>query len=717
MSEDEIMSEDERFEDFRTHMGFKYQKGKETVPVIVPGEDRESIDREKAFKRIRQEYEIVQQPGNRQFVVDLKKALQQRQEEFIAKAASLASLALADWARRAAQKGTTKEQEPPQEGTTKEQKDFEESLLLTLQDGEFVLTDVAEDRLSEITEGSLPSPVRDVTEHYVRSEDFDVWAEWVASHIFYWARQDLLQELREGGTDPESLSNDEANRRFESRVTSDELEYGKRAARNLRVEVAGIIARKFLRNAKGNPSVSQIEHLLELYVPEPDLPRSPDMGKDGFFPWASGPPASEGATAIRQAREGWPAQDSEDRPEYPFDWRYPYHVEGKFRIVESGDAQVPQAAGAESARRVLGKFNQYTIRLHLACATYCLKDDPGRPVAISRPRVYEMLGLDWNQRPDLSRDQRDEIVEEAFLGLRRLGIEIEELDGPDGGPSELGLEPVWDLDRVRWGRKRVPDSGRILDTEDWVLLAQPNAWQQLYLNEETGVRQFHYFSRELIEDIDWHKSREGGDLAIELLKSVRFQYEGAPRDVTVGTLLQKCQLDGAKDSYKRTRHRGKLVRAIRAQKEWGWEIEWTGWPEKYRPNKDRPNKERQPDYPDGWWNGKKRDDWERPFHEWEVTFHPPERLAKLNSQAQEAQDLGQIDRRDEASLGSWDERIKAIMRETGFTQSDLAKHLGVHRAAVNQWINGKRTPSGPHKRKLQGMELQYDLRKWLEDSD
>jgi DNA-binding transcriptional regulator YiaG len=437
-------------------------------------------------------------------------------------------------------------------------------------------------------------------------------------------------------------------------------------------------------------------------APRPRNTAASSAERDGFFPWATGAPSSVGATAIRQAQYGWPETDEAGRPKYPISQKAPHHVEGQFTIIVSDNNQTGAAVEAEMAQRVLDEFDRHTTRLHLACAAYSVKGDPGKYTPIPRQYVYDMLGMKWDQRSDLSRDEKDLKVERAFRNLRKLGVQMRVLDGPDGAPEKLGLESVWNLNTHNWGQTRISDPDRILDTEHWELLVRPNAWHQLYLSEETGARQFGYFSRKLLENIDWGNSPAAGDLAIELLKYVRFQDGGAPRDLRVKTMLGICGLGKAQKSYEQTRNRQKLERAILEQERWGWEIEWTRWPDAYRPDKeDRPN------FPRGWWTkGKKREGWEESFHEWKVTFYPPEDLAEMNSRAEK------IDNSDPHELKpkGWADRIKAILNGTEYIQADLARILEVTSAAVTQWKKGNRTPSGAHRAKLRDIERRNGLR-------
>jgi len=39
------------------------------------------------------------------------------------------------------------------------------------------------------------------------------------------------------------------------------------------------------------------------------------------------------------------------------------------------------------------------------------------------------------------------------------------------------------------------------------------------------------------------------------------------------------------------------------------------------------------------------------------------------------------------------EEIRKIIKETGWTQEDLAREIGVTTATVNRWLNGRTRPS------------------------
>jgi DNA-binding Xre family transcriptional regulator len=315
--------------------------------------------------------------------------------------------------------------------------------------------------------------------------------------------------------------------------------------------------------------------------------------------------------------------------------------------------------------------------------------------------VYDYLGIARESRKDLSRDQRDEIVEEEFKKLKRLGVQLTVQNGPQGIPEELGLQSIWDLTYHAWGPKRTKDPDRFLDRKEWRLLVRPNAWAQLYLNGEKGARQFGYFSRELIESIDWHNNPAAGDLAIELLKYARFN-DGKPRDLKVERMLEICQLTSPNGKVETNRYRERLERAILQQRRWGWEIEWDRWPVQYRPYK-----ENRPDFPKKYWLGESKDEWEKHFHEWKVTFNPGEDLAELNRITER-----QSSREPEGALpGGWAARIKAILDQTDNTQKDLADKLEVAPSTITRWKNGSRAPAkGGDKAKLRDIERRAGLR-------
>jgi len=432
-------------------------------------------------------------------------------------------------------------------------------------------------------------------------------------------------------------------------------------------------------------------------APRPGTPAATSPEQNGLLPWASGAPASEGVTAIRQARTGWDEKDHEGAPIYRFSQNRPFDVEGQFNIIVPRNERAFQAAEAEVAQRVLRDFGHRTARLHLACAAYATEAESGSYAPVPRKYVYDLLGLSWEARSDLSRDERDRRVEEEVDNLRKLGVQLTVLDGPNGR-EELSLNRVWDLGFHKWGQRRAVPDERELDTDEWRLLIRPTGWAQLYLHNDTG-RQFGYFSRALIENIDWHNNPAAGDLAIELLKYVRFQ-KGASRDLTVARMLEICQLSNPSSSEERRSNRQKLERAILEQERWGWEIEWTRWPSAYRPDK-----EECPQFPPGYWGGATRDDWEEPFHKWKVTFRPPETLAEMNSRAEKVKNSAPR----ELEPKGWDDRIKAILDATSYSQAGLADTVEVSASAISRWKSGDRTPGPEHRAALRDIERRRGL--------
>lgn len=432
-------------------------------------------------------------------------------------------------------------------------------------------------------------------------------------------------------------------------------------------------------------------------VPRPETPAATSPEQNGLLPWASGAPASEGVTAIRQARTGWDEKDHEGAPIYQFSQNRPFDVEGQFNIIVPLNERAFQAAEAEVAQRILRDFGHRTARLHLACAAYATEAESGSYAPVPRKYIYDLLGLSWEARSDLSRDERDRRVEEEVDNLRKLGVQLTVLDGPNGR-EELSLNRVWDLGFHKWGQRRAVPNERELDTDEWRLLIRPTGWAQLYLHNDTG-RQFGYFSRALIENIDWHNNPAAGDLAIELLKYVRFQ-KGACRDLTVARMLEICQLSNPSNSEERRSNRQKLERAILEQERWGWEIEWTRWPSAYQPNK-----EECPQFPPGYWDGATRDDWEEPFHKWKVTFRPPETLAEMNSRAEKVKNSAP----HELEPKGWDDRIKAILDATSYSQAGLADTVEVSASAISRWKSGDRTPGPEHQAALRDIERRRGL--------
>jgi hypothetical protein len=552
---------------------------------------------------------------------------------------------------------------------------------------------------------SFPSaPLRDFVSAVADpGEDLIEYADHVASLAVFLASRDLNRRLRERGTVPKSLPDQKWDEHLEGLASRDAYIEG------LIRQVASISAQSTLFGLKekngGQLSPERIEQLLgvsgEPLAEPPELRAFSNPEQDGFFPFATGLPSSEGATAIRQARTGWEDRDHRGSPIYKIDQDAPFDVKGRFAVLVGDNEQAFRAAGAEMTQRVLNDFGRRTAWLHLVCAAYATQGDPGKYSPIPRKRVYDYLGITRESRKDMRRDQRDKIVEEEFEKLKRLGVQLTVLDGPQEAPEELGLQNIWDLNYHAWGSKRIEDPTRFLARKEWRLLVRPNAWAQLYLNGEKGVRQFGYFTRELIKSIDWHNNPAAGDLAIELLKYARFN-DGKPRDLKVERMLEICQLTSPKGKVEKNRYRERLERAILQQQRWGWELDWTRWPEEHIPEK-----ENRPDFPKGYWRGHTKDEWEAPFHEWKVTFKPREDLAELNRTSGQSPSSES----KETLPSGWAARIKAILDQTDNTQQDLAGDLEVDPSTITRWKNGSRTPTKEgHKAKLRDIERRAGLR-------
>jgi len=427
-------------------------------------------------------------------------------------------------------------------------------------------------------------------------------------------------------------------------------------------------------------------------VPAP----SPSPERDGIFPMLSGPPVFEGLRAIRNARAGWPT-DPEGNPRYVFSKKKPFKIKGQFNIIVPHDEGAVQAANWELAQRIMQGFGHRTARLHLACAAYYA--DPGiahgEYARISSRDVMDLLGLDW-KTSNLRRAERDAECFDEIDTLGSIGVQIALLSNPrteNGRPVAdydglRKLQPVWDLNIHEHGQAAIDFGGRAsIRGEDWQLLVRPTAWAELYVHNK-GARQFGYFSRALLEEIDWHNRPEAGDLALALLRYNRNQ-QGRPRDLTVRKMLDICELrnpTGRKEHYE---HKIKLEAAILEQESWGWKVEWTRWPEEYRPRRENRR------MPQGYWQ-----EWQG----WKVTFHPPEDLAIATQGAKRLRST----KRTEPDKHSWRERIESLLGKLGWSQSALAKEIGVKQPTVSRWKKGDRAPGAKYQKSIRDLEKLAD---------
>jgi len=410
----------------------------------------------------------------------------------------------------------------------------------------------------------------------------------------------------------------------------------------------------------------------------------------------SGAPVFEGLGAIRDARSGWPT-DSEGNPIYVFNKERPFHIRGQFNIIVPRDERAVQAAEAELAQKILQDFGHRTARLHLACAAWCSAPDlaSGEYVRVSRNDIQDLLGVDRGTRPDLSRAERDAVCYREVENLKSVGVQIAVLSNArteNGQPVAdydrlRKLQSIWDLNIHEHGQAAIDFDGQTtIRGEDWQLLVRPTAWAELYVHSD-AARQFGYFSRALLEEIDWHRKPAAGDLAIALLRYNKNQ-QGRPRDLTVKRMLEICQLDGAADRNTQYQHRNRLEAAMLEQERWGWEVEWTRWPEEYRPNQ----KNRR--MPNGYWEA---------WQDWKVTFYPPRDLATATRRVQKLK----AKPAPKKNKGSWGDRVDAILEETGWSQSGLADEIGVSKMSVSKWSRNESTPGPENQKAIR------DLEQWL----
>ena len=422
---------------------------------------------------------------------------------------------------------------------------------------------------------------------------------------------------------------------------------------------------------------------------EPLTP-APMPGRDGLIPFASGAPVMEGMKALRKARNGWPSTDSQGNPTFVFQKNRPWDVRGQFNIIVPRDDYAFRAAEAELAQKILHSFGHRTVRLHLACAAYTAdpSTEAGKYITVPGKRIRDLLGLSRPQRSDLTRRERDALCREEVERLASVGVQLTILSNiQDDGWADFErlrrLQPVWDLQVHEHGQMHVTADGSTRG-EEWQLLIRPTAWAQLYVYNDEG-RQFGYFSKALLKNIDW-RHPEAGDLALALLRFCRYQ-SGRPKDLTVRAMLNICNLEAPSGKRERNRNRHKLENAILQQQAWGWKMRWTRWPEEYRPAcEDRSR------MPKGYWET---------WQDWKVEFIPPEDLSRANN----VRGVASTTRPKLKRKKGWaPERVRSLVQHTqdqmNWTQSAVADELGVSSSYLSKWKSGARSPGKKHRKRL-----------------
>lgn len=445
---------------------------------------------------------------------------------------------------------------------------------------------------------------------------------------------------------------------------------------------------------------------------------NPFAGSQQLVAFASGPPAIGATQALLRAGEAsarerfWPL-DEQGRPRYvqKVDGR---HVQGElhYQIIVPGAPQRSEdaVAQAELAEALLRDIGRDTVWLHMCLLVYAAHGDPGERAAIPRQVVYRVLNLDG--RTDLTRREKDQRCLEEISRLQSLGVSIMRLywRGRDMA-QELNWHrrtgPLWFLTVDEFGQaffepdKR--DGQRLTKRwQDWQLLARPGEWESVFLDRES-LRQFGYLPKTLFTDVD----RQRAPLAVDLAIQLAFKHRIAPEPIVWLSLKEIIEFGGGvavpeTGSGRRT-VRTKVFNAIDEMRVLGWHVDYSRLPAWLRPDLDA-------DRADGLAregsDGSEAAVSRGPHNGWaqaidaEAGFIAPEVVATVHQHLAPPSTGGRrrkrpatplpVERVAEVAPTLAPAELRALRLGLGFTQQQLAQHLGLSRVAVTLMEQGQR---------------------------
>jgi DNA-binding transcriptional regulator YiaG len=472
------------------------------------------------------------------------------------------------------------------------------------------------------------------------------------------------------------------------------------------------------------------QKVARLILPEhPPLSSSPSpFKKNGLAPFASSAPAFGATKAIFSAPKGWPTDD-QGIPRYVFEIEGD-KLKGKFiyYIILPWDATDEEItiAHKELAWEILKKMGPDTVWLHMLLLAYSV--DPTRrdrrtSFVIPKKEIYKCLGLD--KRSDLADIEKTRRALEEIKKLRHLGIQIVHLQWVGtqkikykGKTEEANVfnfnrsvAPLWELTIHEFGQALLlplkDDENKILLThEDWQLVGREGLWGDIFLHGDKSLRQFGYVAREMLEKIDRYHCPWGASLAVMLTFYSRFH----PSSTIKISNREIIQFVGEEitpaNPKKRYDIKVKVINALLEQQKWGWELDYSLWPEYLRPDKEAEKADNTKDFPwDAYPKPLPPGYWED-FLNCETIFKPTQSAKEMLEANQQVRNMQAIT----APKTSISKRIETgsdvreLRKRLGMTQKELANYLGISRAQLANIEAGRRNLAPSQRKKLQQLE-------------
>lgn len=557
------MSEEKPPEEEQTFKAFQFG-GNE--PVVLSDEDANIGDAINSFNGLTEARRTVRLPENEGFVSALEEALRDG-EEHLRRAIALSALqgamqALIEALERASE---DEDREALEQSAIVEEKE----------DGTFAAKSAeVEERLEAYAE-EPPTFFKEAAADVLDGEiPWEAWAEWSATHVLYWAAEDVKKEFREEGRDPDAVDDEEWDRRFNNQLSVEE--YFADAVQIVGGEIADTITRSMQKAAQNEElSLVDVETLLGLHEDEPDAPPPrPETEEMDPEPFTGGAAELLSDVFTSKATRALMDADGDPAPTYKGEWGQdstghpirveqlgnPYEGRATFRVQAFGEPD-PAAVEASMGWKMLNRMDMDTVWLNLLLLSYASATHRRgeRPIIrIGRRTVEKVFGYRNGNYTMKERAQKIRRHVEAlqsifvqFQNVRRHGDKLHFKGDMAGGA------PLWNLRMVAEGEKDLFTGQTVAD---WHLEAREGLWATEFLHNHGD--QFTPLPKEWFKEIDRRGSRNYAQrLAAYLLFQFRINAKnGARVKRRAATLLEVCGED--MDKPRDTRRRSELKRCL-----------------------------------------------------------------------------------------------------------------------------------------------------------
>lgn len=672
-------------DDEPTFKGFQFG-GEDTEPVVVPGEDANIGDAINAFNGLRGAQRAARRPENEHFVSALEETFRE-EKEHLQRAIALSILSGALEAFGEVVEEAEEEGDPTP---------FEKSVLFERAEegGQFVTAVDLEGKI-EAWKEEPPAFFQDTAEEILAGrgdEIWEDWADWTASHLFYWAARDVNEALREEGRDPDRVEDEEWDRRFNEQLTV--KQYFADALEILGSELGGGMAGSMKETArKKGISLVEMEKLFGLHEDEEDdapapRPETPDYDPDPFtgpnetalllsgrfqngvkdsLLEADGEPAETHIGEWGRDHEGAPVRvEKLDGGNSPYEGRATLKVQAR---ADADPAEVEAAMGWE----ILERVDMDTVWLHLlllAHASAPHRRGERQVMTIPRKRVRNVLG--FHRGDGKSVEQRAEEVEQHVKALQSIYVRFQGVKRHGDRTrltNERNATPLWNIQMVEHA-----DLFENSVRRDWVLKVKEGLWGEEFLHEWEKP-QWTPLPKEWFDQID----RRGKDwtqrLAVYLLFHFRRNVEnGAVVNLNAGTMLDICGADTGGRSQRKTERKKRLSSALDALRDqYGIGVQ----AERVHMRHTK---------------GMSTENWKTNS----VTFYPPDEMSGelFRNESDGRPPLPDV-------KGNWTkDQINQLRTDLGWSQTKMAEYLDVSQGYVSQLESGRATPPSDEKCKL-----------------